>query len=536
MCLRFVASVLVSGAEGGARVDTLRKMRVLLDSWGTTPTIPCGQPSYPWTGANTMSDQTLETISMDRILANTQDGVFVLDEQRRFVFFNPACERLTGFCSQEVLQSDRACSEFLDCRDEQGRPLAGGLCPGLGVARGDRSVARQVMQLTTRAGERRWIETLYTPLRDARGEGGGLIGVMREITELREREQGYRETIEELRDEVERLHQRMREQYGFVSIVTRSPGMQLVLDRIRSACENGSPVLICGEAGTGKERVARTIHFNGLQKDGPFVSFSVAATPADRIEAELFGQVRVGAAVGGGEGCGLYRAADGGTLFIEGVDRLPGSTQARLLGAIEERAVRPVGGIEPVAAHVRVIASANQPLGDLASSGALREDLLYRLSVISIEMPPLRARKEDIPLLVHQFIGQLNQQGMRQVKELGAEVWEILDRHDWPGNVQELHNVIESAFASGAGEALTGEEIRLPAAHVSLHESAGRAGGSGVLPLDDLLADYERQAILNALRRASGQRSLAARMMGISRSRLYRRMEALGIVPKLAGM
>ncbi len=484
-----------------------------------------------------MSEQILDTISMDKILAHTQDGVFVLDEKRRFAFFSPACERLTGFSSQEVVNSDRACAEVLECRDEHGRPLAGGLCPAALVASGERPVVRQIMQLTTRKGERRWVETMYTALRDAHGgRGGGVIGVMREVTELREREERYRQTIEDLRDEIERLHQRMREQYGFVSIVTRSPGMQLVLDRIRSACDNSSPVLVCGEAGTGKERVARTIHFNGLQKSGPFVSLSVPATPADRLEAELFGQVRGGVAGGNGDYPGLYRAADGGTLFIDGVDRLSNSTQAKLLRTLQDHAVRAIGSVEPVAVHVRVIASTNLPMTDLVASGALREDLFYRLSVISIELPPLRARKEDIPLLVQQFIGQINQQGTRQVSEVSPDVWAVLDRHEWPGNAQELQNVIESAFAAGTGEMLTADEVRIPTTRAALFDSGARAGTSPMPPLDDLLADFERQAILGALRRAKGQRSLAARVMGISRSRLYRRMEALGIAPKSESM
>jgi len=195
---------------------------------------------------------------------------------------------------------------------------------------------------------------------------------------------------------------------------------------------------------------------------------------------------------------------------------------------LQDKEIRPTGRTEAVPVHTRLIAAADRTFQDLYTNSRLRDEMLQQLTVIAIEIPPLRSRKEDIPLLVEQFIATLNQQSTRQVREVSPELWSKLDGHDWPGNVQELHNVIEGAFASGSGETLRAEEIRI--ASVGKWSSIGTE--SEVSPLDNLLADFERQAILAALRRAGGGRSLAARRLGISRSRLYRRMDALGIDPK----
>lgn len=469
-----------------------------------------------------MMTQTLDRIALDQVLASTQDGLFVLDDQQRFVYFNSGCERLTGYTSNEVIASAQPCWQITECRDEHGRVLANKLCPVRSLFDGDQLSARQLVRMVTKGGEHRWVETLFTPLRDKAGKAGHIIGVMRDVTEAKHREDQWRQTIEGLRHEVESLRQQMRDRYGFVSIVTKSPAMRLVLDKTRSACGNTSPVLICGEKGTGKEMVARTIHYNGLQKDGPFVVVGAASIPKDRIDVELFGGMHEGR-----DYPGLALAADGGTLFVAGIDLVPDEVQAKLLRVVQDKEIRPIGRTEPVPVHLRLIAAADRSVQDLYISNRVRDDLLNRLAVIAIEIPPLRSRKEDIPLLVEQFIATLNQQSTRQVHDVSPEVWGRLEVCEWPGNAQELQNVIESAFAAGSGETLRSEEVAIPVAGSGL-----RAGADGESArLDTLLCDFERQAILAALRRAGGGRSLAARQLGISRSRLYRRMDALGIEP-----
>lgn len=477
-----------------------------------------------------MSTRPDTEISLDSLLAHTHDGVFVLDSDRRYILFNRGCERITGYSSEEVMGGSCGCVGITDCQDEQSRSLRGSLCPGLSVFRGEKPYARARLQIGTKSGEQRWVETTYTSMVDPDGRTEYVIGVMRDISDHKQREDQRAETIEQLREEANRLRQHMRERYGFGGIVSRSPAMQVVFEKIQSACSNSAPVLITGENGTGKEMVARTIHFNGLQKDGPFVPMTCTAASREMMEGELFGYIRGSFAGASQDYPGLFRAADGGTLLLEEISALPGPTQAKLLRAMQDRTISPVGSIEQQPANVRVIAASNRSTNELVSSGKLREDLYYRLSVITIDLPPLRMRKEDIPFLVDHFISEFNQHGTRQVKEVDPGVWSVLDGHDWPGNVRELQNTVETALVTGSGDKLRVDEV----------ESAirGRRGmrdadmGSSPIKLDDMLADIERRTILGALRRTRGQRSLAAKMMGISRSRLYRRMDALGIVPR----
>jgi PAS domain S-box-containing protein len=236
-----------------------------------------------------MSNQTLERLSLESVMESTQDGVFVLDDQQRFVFVNRAFQTLTGLESDDVLSSTHSCSDLLECRDGQGRILSAGLCPAKQISEGKPGAVRQLLRISSRNGRERWVETVYTPLRKDGGEPGHVIGIMRDATESRTREERWEKTLQELREQVDQLRDHMRHQYGFEGIVTRSPGMQTVLEKVRLACAGQNPVLISGESGTGKEMVARTIHFNGLQKEGPFVTLCVAATPRHLIESELFG-------------------------------------------------------------------------------------------------------------------------------------------------------------------------------------------------------------------------------------------------------
>jgi DNA-binding NtrC family response regulator len=301
-----------------------------------------------------------------------------------------------------------------------------------------------------------------------------------------------------------------------------------VFEKINAASNSGSPVLVVGENGTGKETVARTIHNNGPAKDGPFVPVACAGTPRDVIENELFGYPSP-TGTRPSERLGAFASAKGGTVFIDDVAAMPPVSQARLLRAIQERKYTAGDGSEQDVSDVRVIATSSRPTQELIASGHLREDLYYRLSVITIELPPLRSRKTDIPLLVDHFVNELNRAGRRSVTEVEPGVWAALDGYHWPGNIRELYNIIETAVAAGHGSVLKADDIRNA---LRSHDRSREAEGDRPVKLDGVLADVERRTILDALRQARGQRSRAAKLMGISRSRLYRRMDALGIVPK----
>ncbi|MHC4090441.1 MAG: sigma 54-interacting transcriptional regulator [Planctomycetota bacterium] len=270
-------------------------------------------------------------LSVDSILNSTQDGVFMVDQDRRIVLFNDACERLTGYNRDEILGTQCHCHDVTDCEDEYGRSLMGRLCPGIQVFKGETPAARQRMRMRRRDGSYVWTETAYTPLPGCNGDVSCVLAVVHDISDTKDKEDRLRAITENLREEVERLRGEIRQRYGFSTIVSRSPSMEPVFGKIRAACDNQCAVLISGEAGTGKELVARTIHYNGLQKDGPFVPLNCSVLAPNLIESELFGHVK--GAFGGAtmDFEGLLRAAEGGTIFLDEIAAMPTETQAKLL-------------------------------------------------------------------------------------------------------------------------------------------------------------------------------------------------------------
>jgi PAS domain S-box-containing protein len=468
--------------------------------------------------------------SVDNVLDTSQEGVFIVDSDRRVVLFNEACERLTGLTRKEVLGTQCPCRQTEDC-DQEGGQLLGNLCPGLTFfERPTLSVFRRRMRIRRRDGQHAWVETDYTPLPTADGNISCVLAVVRDLSAVKGNEEPLPETTQDLAEEVEQLRGEIRQRHGFSTIISRSPRMEPVFAKIRAAADNDCAVLVSGESGAGKELAARTIHENGLHKNGLFVPMNCSSIVPHMLECELFGYVK-GAFNGANiDFEGLLRAAEGGTIFLDEVTELTPDTQAKLLRVLEDGRMRPVGSTRETPVNVRVIAATSFNPSRAVAEGTLRKDLFYRLGVVDVEIPPLRERREDIPFLVQHFLTQLSRRGVRQVKRVDAEVWSILLSYDWPGNIRELHNAIESAAATSDGPELKAAELPelVRGEIIELRDT----GDHGDLSLDDILASVERRAILSALRRAGGQRSRAARAIGISRSRLYRRMEALGIRPR----
>jgi transcriptional regulator with PAS, ATPase and Fis domain len=295
--------------------------------------------------------------------------------------------------------------------------------------------------------------------------------------------------------------------------------MTRVKEMIPRIAATASPVLIEGESGTGKELAAVAIHRLSARHRGPFVPVNCGAIPLDLLESEFFGHVR-GAFTGAvADSLGLFRAAHGGTLFLDEVTELPPRLQVKLLRILEEKHVRPVGSTRMHAADVRIIAASNRPLEDALQDRSFRPDLFYRLNVLRLVMPPLRERKADIPILALYLLRQLNQRFGCKVQDVSPDAMAALMAYDFPGNVRELENLLERAYALGAGR------------QIALADLPGlRPAPPALAPAETLptLAEVEQELIQRALRLYRNDRALAARALGISRRTIARRMKENG--------
>jgi two-component system response regulator HydG len=327
--------------------------------------------------------------------------------------------------------------------------------------------------------------------------------------------------------DVSLLSGEFRRRYGLEHIVGRSQPIQELLDRIRRVAPTDATILISGESGTGKELVARALHVASRRGERPFVPVNCAAITETLLESELFGHAK-GSFTGATRARrGLFEEANGGTLFIDEIGETAPGFQAKLLRALQEGEVRRVGESTPVQVDVRVIAATNQDLRRAISERRFREDLYYRLAVVPIRIPPLRERREDVPLLATHFLAQF---GIRTgaPKTLTPDALARLVEHSWPGNVRELENVIEHSAALAAGPELRASDIQIEA-------NAVGAGAPGTRKLADAVEEAERSTIEAAVLRAGGDLARVARELGVSPTTLWRKMKRLGLEGRGAG-
>ncbi len=326
----------------------------------------------------------------------------------------------------------------------------------------------------------------------------------------------------QLTDELVRLRRVVRQTEHFGPMVGRSAGMRRVYDLVERLANTTASVLVTGESGTGKELVARALHEMSPRNEGEFVAVNCAAMPENLLESELFGHAR-GAFTGAREARdGLFVRADGGTLFLDEIGEMPPGMQAKLLRALQEGRVRPVGGDREVAFDARLVTATNRSLEDEVAASRFREDLYYRINVVQIELPPLRSRGADVLLLAQHFLEQYAARYGAPVKGIGREAAERLSSWHWPGNVRELQNCIERAVALARFDHIGVDD--LPA---RLRDAPRRSGGFDAESPDDLvpLADLERRYILHALEVIGGNKTATADALGIDRKTLYRKLE-----------
>ncbi|MBI2994027.1 MAG: sigma-54-dependent Fis family transcriptional regulator [Gammaproteobacteria bacterium] len=298
--------------------------------------------------------------------------------------------------------------------------------------------------------------------------------------------------------------------------------------KISKLARSQAPVYISGESGVGKELVARMIHDQGPRNAQPFVPVNCGAIPHDLMESELFGHRRGSFTGATADKEGLFHAADGGTLFLDEVAELPLNMQVKLLRAIQEKKIRPVGDQRELPVNVRILSATHKNLAERVKQGAFREDLYYRINVIELHVPPLRKRREDIPALVQHILGRLSANAGLSSAALAPEALEILMRYDFPGNIRELENILERALTLCEGTVVRPEDLQLP----ERHADEGVPPGDGAGPdanLDDYLGDLERSRIMEALERTRWNRTAAAKLLGITFRQLRYRLKKLGL-------
>jgi DNA-binding NtrC family response regulator len=335
--------------------------------------------------------------------------------------------------------------------------------------------------------------------------------------------------------ESRRLREKLRTPDGFGTLIGRSPEMERVYRILSKVATTSHPVLILGESGTGKEMVARTIHYNGPNATQPFIPIDCGSLAPTLIESELFGYVK-GAFTGANRSKdGLLAAAGEGTVFLDEIGELPLDLQSKLLRALQEKEIRPVGSTQRVPIHARVLAATNRDLPVLVEQGRFRKDLYFRLNVVNVKLPALRERRSDIPVLAAHFLDRLSRETGRSLT-LSDEVLRVMNSYDWPGNVRELENMIERACALSSGPLLhlgdlptQLQEHRMQTQRLTQASAEAAATGEGAEESILTIAEMEKQAILNTIRQLNGDKLTAAKLLGIGKTTLYRKLKEYGI-------
>lgn len=431
------------------------------------------------------------------ILESISDGVFTVDRNWKISSFNRAAEEITGVSRTEAIGS--LCSEVFRSN------MCSSECALFETLQNGRPIINKFAYIIDAGGNRIPISVSTAVLRDERGNIVGGAETFRDLSEL-----------ETLREELEGNCQAGE-------LNSRSPLMQRIFQNLPAIAESSSTVLITGESGTGKEVAARSIHQLGPRREEPFLAVNCGALPDNLLESELFGY-KAGAFTGAAKDKpGRFALAKGGTIFLDEIGELSPPLQVKLLRVLQDGTYEPLGSTSSETTAARVIVATNRDMREDVNEGRFRQDLYYRINIVSLEMPPLRQRKEDIPLLAEQFIKRFNKLQGKKVEGLSGGALPLLMAHDWPGNIRELENVIERAFilcrdgfieVFHLPDELVGEKNREPDNNEDFHSAR---------------AAFDKRTIEAALENNNFNRSAAARELGIHKTTLFRRIRKLGI-------
>ena len=444
------------------------------------------------------------------ILDSIADGVFTVDRENRVTSFNRSAERITGFSRQDAL------GQY--CFDIFRASICQSDCALRHTLETGEQVVNQAANIITKEGRQVPISISTAVLRDETGEVIGGVETFRDLSAL------------------EVLRKELAQRYSFEDIVSKNHKMLEIFRILPDLAESDCTVLIQGPSGSGKELLARAIHNLSRRREGPYVAVNCGALPETLLESELFGYVK-GAFTGADrDKPGRFALAEGGTLLLDEVGDLAQALQIKLLRVLEEKAYEPLGATASVQADVRVLAATHRDLARSVEQGAFRQDLYFRLNVVRLELPPLSDRREDIPLLVDHFVRSLSLRTGKAITGVSEQALEVLLRHDFPGNVRELENIIEHAFVLCRGGLVDLEHLPTELRQQRIPESQLTPAGPLASPISapgaaasTSLSELERQAIVAAIRKHGGRKSLAAKELGIHRTTLWRKMKLYGL-------
>jgi len=431
------------------------------------------------------------------IFEHIPHGIFTVDKEGTITSFNRAAEKITGWSRLEVIGTQCA-KVFRSDHCEHSCFLR------QSIERGEQHRDQEVV-ITRKDGNELLISVSTANLEDENGRLVGGVEMFRDLTVITE------------------LRRQIQSSYTSQDIISKSAAMRGVRELVPLVARSRSTVLVEGEPGTGKELVARAIHNLGPRRDQPFVAVNCGALPDSLAESELFGYVKGAFTDAVKNKPGRFALAEGGTLFLDEVGEISPAMQIKLLRVLQEREYMPLGGVAPVPADVRVLAATNRNLASEVSYGKFRQDLFYRLNVVRINLPPLRARLEDVPLLIARFIEKFNALQGRRITSISERAMAQLLRHDYPGNVRELENAIEHGFVVCGGSVIEREDLppHIIGEQVAPLDLPDTATGTDMGPLQGA----EALAIREALANHHGVRTLAAKELGISRNTLWRKMK-----------
>jgi PAS domain S-box-containing protein len=434
-------------------------------------------------------------LPLEAVFASIADGLFTVDADWNVTYFNEAAQRITGISEPDALGRK--------CWDVFRSSLCDGQCAIRScIAKGGRIVNKSIF-IVRSDGTTLPISISASPLKDRDGKVVGGVETFRDLTDIHV------------------ARQQAKDIYRFENIVGRSQALEKIFRILPQISQSEATTLLLGKSGTGKELFARAIHSLSPRKEGPFVAVNCGALPDTLLESELFGYKAGAFTDARSDKPGRFELADGGTVFLDEIGDMPQNLQVKLLRFLQEKTFEPLGGVTPVRADVRVVAATNRDLEDAVAEGSFRQDLFYRLNVVTLTLPPLTERQEDLPLLIDHFLAEFNSSRNKAIRGVSEDAMHVLMHHDFPGNVRELENILEYAFILCPDGFIQVEhlpEYLHPAARLDETDN----GLSGTMDA------IKRRAARRAVRRNNGKRMAACRELGITKDTLRRLLSASG--------